>query len=684
MSLAVAERPLVDVPALDDASGYRLAFCSGMQPDPVESIDEFADAHIKLPSHSAVPGDWETDRTPFLREIMQCLSPHHPCREVALIKPTQIGGTQLAVNWLGYTIARSPSAFLFCEPTKELAKNLSEGKVEPMLTDSPIFRGLVQDVRARDSKNRTLSKRFRGGFVHFIGTNSAVGLRHASAPRIVMDEVDAYLFDVDDEGHPCKILEKRAAAFFFYKLFKLSTPGVADRSMIEPAYEAGSRGRYHVPCPFCFHLQPLEWANLVFTFDGVKIPDRAAYKCAGCGELIPERYKVWMFADRGREGVLARWVHERPDHPVRTFHLNLLYQPFGWGYPWARLVKDFLEANEKAKAGDVRDLKTFTNTVLAETWEEQGEKADADLLYQRREVYEAPCPAGVLVLTAAVDVQDDRLEAEVCGWGIGEESWSIAYGIFKGSPSLPQVWLDLTEWLQRSWTHADEVAMRVEAVSVDTGGHHTKEAYRFVRNYRGLAFAIKGSNQPGAPIVPIRRPKHRHFRLDLHHIGTIAAKDTLFPRLQLAAPGPGYLHFPLHTDAAATPFRQTMAVLPRPGIPHDHALYDQEYFAQLAGSEKRVKYERGIEVGSFYKKTRSRNEALDIKVYNLATLHLWLQRRQTTLERLAAEWDMITARAKVRQLTLPSTEDSPAAPPMPIATVAPVARGRRVISQGVS
>lgn len=598
MSLALADRPAIDVPALHDARGYRLAFRSGMQPDPVESIDEFADAHIKLPSHSAVPGDWETDRTPFLREIMQCLSPHHPCREVVLIKPTQIGGTQLAVNWLGYTIARSPSAFLFCEPTKDLAKNLSEGKVEPMLTDSPVFRGLVQDVRARDSKNRTLSKRFRGGFVHFIGTNSAVGLRHASAPRIVMDEVDGYLFDVDDEGHPCKILEKRAAAFFFYKLFKLSTPGVAGSSTIEPAYEAGSRGRYHVPCPFCLHLQPLEWANLVFTFDGVKSPERAAYKCAGCGDLIPERYKGWMFADRGREGVQARWVHEQPDHPVRTFHLNLLYQPYGWGYPWARLVKDFLEANDKAKAGDVRDLKTFTNTVLAETWEEQGEKADADLLYQRREVYEAPCPAGVLVLTAAVDLQDNRLEASIEGWGVGEENWGIEKRVFPGSPAQPAVWADLTDWLHRKRQHVFGVALRVECVVVDTGGHHTKEAYWYVRRYRGRCYAVKGSNDHGAPLVPPRPTKPKGAMVHLYHVGTVAAKDTLFARLALTVPGPGYVHYPVKDE------------------------YDLECFKQLTAEEKRKKYDRGVETGHYYKKIRSRNEELDLKVMNMAAVQL--------------------------------------------------------------
>lgn len=647
------------MPALASARCAVSAFLAGLRPDPDETVDEFADRHIQLPSYVAESGQWRTARTPFLREIMRCLSPRHPCRKVVFEKPVQIGGTQSAVNWAGYTIGRAPAAMLFYEPSLDSAKRLSKEKLDPMIEATPILRGKVKEARSRDSGNTTYKKEFLGGFLNLLGTNSSVAARSTSAPNVVLDEVDEYEFDVSDQGHPADLIEKRAASFPRYKIFELSTPGVEGVSRIEKDYQKGSRGRYYVPCPFCGHMQHLQWSHLVFTFNGENRPQDAAYQCAGCRMLIPDRYKTWMM-DFAR----ARWIHEDPENPTQSFHLNLLYQPYGWAYPWSRLAQEWIEATDAMKAGDPRALKTFMNTILAETWKEKGEKVNQDDLYQRREIYAAPCPRGVVALTAAIDVQDDRLEAEVCGWGVGEESWSIEYRIFSGSPSLPQVWMEVTEWLQQAREHADGVSLRVEAVGIDTGGHHTKEAYRFVERYRGIAYALKGSSQPGAPPIPVRRPrKHRRFRLELYLVGTIALKDTLFPRMKIAVPGPGYMHFPHRPE------------------------YNQEYFKGLGSEIKKPKYRHHVQVGYYYQKEYQRNEPLDLKAYNLATLLLWLGDRRTTLEKLAAAWEQITARAKVRQIQLPSideTDDLPGSS-LPVATVsASPSRGRRVISQGVS
>lgn len=576
---------------LADPSCYRAAFLAGLRPDPLQTIDEWADEHIQLPSYVAESGQWRTSRTPFLREIMQCLSPAHPCQRVVFMKCVQIGGTQIAVNWIGFVIARAPGAMLAFEPTKELAKKLSEEKVEPMLELTPCLQGKVKDARSRDSGNNIFRKKFRGGFLNFIGCNSAVGMRSTPARYVMIDEVDGCPLDVNGEGHPVDLADKRTATFSRRKVFELSTPLEADTSRIEPDYEAGSRGRYHVPCPFCGHFQHLQWGQLVYIFDGEPDPDRAAYRCAGCLELIPEHHKTRLLEQ-------GRWIHEDPDNPVRSFHINALYQPYGWQLSWAELVRQWLVANEKAKAGDVRQLKTFINTILAETWEERGEKVDQSELYLRRETYEAACPDGVLVLTAAIDVQDNRLEAEIEGWGVDEEAWAIEKRVFPGSPAQPTVWKDVTDWLQRKRQHACGIALRVECVVVDTGGHHTKEAYWFVRRYRGRCYAIKGSNQQGAPLVPPRPTRPRGSTVHLYHVGTVAAKDTIFSRLKLTEPGPGYMHFP------------------------DRPEYDQEHFEQLAGEEKRNKYDRGVLTGYFYKKVRARNEGLDLKVYNLVAVCL--------------------------------------------------------------
>lgn len=643
----------------------RLAFLGGLRPDPLQTVAEWADERLHLPSFAPVPGQWRTSRTPFLKDIMECLSPRHRCRKVVFMKPVQIGGTQVALNWVGYTMDRSPTAMLFYEPTIDMAKRLTKEKIDPVIDATPALRSKVKEAKSRDSGNTTYRKEYLGGFLNVLWANSASSSRSTSAPRIVADEVDEYEQDVGDQGHPCDLIEKRAAAYARYKIFELSTPTLEELSRIELDYQLGSQGRYHVPCPHCGQLQPLVWDQLIYTFDGVKRPEDAAYQCAACEQLITENYKSWMM-----DSARAKWVHAYPERveEVASFHLNLLYQPAGWAYPWSRLAKEYIEAYEKMKTGDVRSMKTFRNTILAQTWKEKIDKLEHQSLYDRREIYEAEVPRGVLVLIASVDVQDDRLEAVIKGWGAGEQSWSIEYKIFRGSPSLPTVWLELTEWLHQARAHADGVTLHVEAVGVDTGGHHTKEAYRFVEKHRGEAFALKGSSEAGAPDIPKREPKkHKSFRLRLYQLGTIALKDTIFARVKLEAPGPGFMHFPRRDG------------------------YDQEYFEGLTSEVKKPKYKprSHVQVGYSYEKTRDRNEPLDLEVYNLATLLLWLQKRKATLERLTEAWAQIIERAKVKPLPLPGlTESNEAAPgvttqPLPAVTLIQPRPGRRVLSSGV-
>ena len=572
----------------------RRAFFNGLKPDPLQTIAKWADERLHLPSFAPVPGQWRTSRTPFLKEIMECLSPRHRCHKVVFMKPVQIGGTQVAVNWAGYTMDCSPTAMLFYEPSIDMAKRLTKEKLDPVILATPTLRGKVREARSRDSGNTTFRKEFLGGFLNILWANSSAGARSTSAPRIVVDEVDEYEQDVGDQGHPCDLIEKRAAAYARYKIFELSTPTLAEMSRIEMDYTLGSQGRYHVPCPHCGHSQHLVWEHLVYTFDGIKRPDDAAYQCESCEQLIDESCKTWMM-DTAR----ATWVHAYPERldTVASFHLNLLYQPAGWAYPWSRLAKEYIEAYEKMKTGDIRSMKTFRNTVLAQTWKEKIDQIAHHSLSQRREIYEAEVPSGVVFLTAAVDVQDNRLEAEIVGWGAGEESWSIVYRIFNGSPSLPAVWMSLTEWLQATYRHACGLEMRVDVVGVDTGGHHTKEAYLFVEKYHGEIFALKGSSLPGAPPIPKREPKkHRSYRLRLYLLGTNALKDTIFARLKLTEAGPGYMHFPRRDG------------------------YDQEYFEGLTSEVKKPKYKprSHVQIGYVYEKTRDRNEPLDLKVYNLA------------------------------------------------------------------
>ena len=650
----------------------RMAFCQGIQPEPRQTVAEYADAHIKLPASASEPDQWRTSRTPFLKEIMECLSPRHPCHTVVAKKPVQIGMTTTAIIWACYTMDRSPTNMLLFEPDIELARNVVKDKLDPIIEATPAMWSKVTRARARHGGNTTFRKEFRGGSLKIKWASSAASLRSDSAERVILDEVDEYPVDVgragNKQGHPCELVRNRCATYPRYKIFELSTPTEEDTSRIHQQYLLGSQGLYHVPCPFCGQHQPLVWDRLIYTFDGVKRPDDAAYQCASCEQLIAERHKPWMM-----DPVRAKWVHAHPERlrTIASFHFNLLYQPYGWVNSWASLARDYMAAYAAMKAGDPGPMKVFTNTKLAEVWKEKLEKVEAHSLYQRREVYDAPVPRGVLVLTAAIDVQDNRLEATIKGWGLGQQSWNIDYRVFTGSPSLPKVWLDLTDWLQQPRAHADGVTLFLVAVGIDTGGHHTTEAYGFVERYRGEAFALKGSSEPGAPPIPTREPKrHRKYRLRLYLLGTIALKDTIFARLKLTEPGPGYLHFPRRDG------------------------FDQEYFDGLTSEVKKPKYKprSHVKIGDTYEKIRDRNEPLDLEVYSLATLLLWLQKQKTSLERLAADWSRIVERAKVQALPLPGL--TPAADevpgvttqpaPLPVAQLLPARPGRRVISSGVA
>lgn len=560
---------------------------SVFDPEPVIKVSEWADLHRILPPWAPEPGPFRTARIPFLKEIMDCLSPTHPARQVVFIKPDQIGGTTCAENWIGYVVHLAPAAMMIVEASEELAKRLSKQRLKPMFEDTDVLRGLVRDPRERNSGNTTLEKEYPGGMLVITTAQSSAGLRMMSAKYMVFDEVDAWPYDVNEEGSPSFIAEKRTVTFPDYKIFYCSKPKLKLTSVIEPKYQASDRRRYHVPCPKCAHEQVLRWSGLKWPKGR---PELAEYECEQCSQMIAEGYKTQMLED-------GRWIAENPTiTDVAGFHINMLYAPYGWSNSWPALAKQHVEI---AHSRDKRRLQEEVNSVFAETWEEKGARINDESLHARRRIYPAPVPSDALVLTAFVDTQDDRLEAEVLGWGKGRESWSVEYRRFMGSPAQKPVWDELDAWLQQTWTHQSGVAMGIQIAGIDSGGHHTDDVYKFVRKrqHRRI-FATKGANTRGHPLVK-RGSKINGVQIIM--IGPDTAKDTLLGEmgwLSLTDPGPGYCHFPEKEE------------------------YDTEYFEQLTAEEKKTKYDKGVVVGYEYKKTRTRNEALDIRVGNLAMLSL--------------------------------------------------------------
>lgn len=490
---------------------------------------------------------------------------------VVVMSSAQIGKTEILNNIIAYHIAQDPSPMLVVQPTLDMAQTWSKDRLAPMLRDTPALQGLVQDPRARDSGNTTLHKIFPGGHVTSCGANSPSSLASRPVRLVLCDEVDRYPISAGSEGDPVSLAKKRATTFWNRKIGLVSTPTVKGVSRIEMAFEESDKRYYHVPCPHCGHSQTLKWAQVRW-----EQPEDASYICEECGAL-------WSDTERVRAIRQGQWVATGESKRVAGFHISGLYSPW---VPLEAAVRDFLEAKKQPAT-----LRVFVNTFLGETWEEQGEAIDDYQIAERREDFGDTLEMGILMLTAGVDVQDDRLEVEVVGWGRDEESWSLEYKTIYGDPSSPAVWQDLDSILSQTFEREDGKALHIRAVCVDSGGHHTTSVYNYVRPREGKRiFAIKGVGGEGKPLVG--KPGRNNIgKIKLFPIGVDSAKELLYSRLRITEPGPGYCHFPTSRS--------------------------DEYFRQLTAEKLVVRYHKGFARREWVK-ARPRNEALDCRVYAMA------------------------------------------------------------------
>ena len=591
---------MIDVAALYDA-----AFNDGLRPDPLLTVSEWADQFRMLSqTASAEPGRWRTDRTPYLREIMDCLSPSSGVEKVVFMKGAQVGGTEAGNNWIGYVIDQAPGPMLVVLPTVEMGKRWSKGRFAPLIDDTPAIRAKVKDPRSRDAGNTVQSKEFPGGIIVITGANSAVGLRSMPVRYLFMDEIDGYPGDADGEGDPVSLAVQRTATFARRKILEVSTPTVSGLSRIEKEFQTTDQRFFHVPCIVCGHMQVLKWAQLRWQDND---PSTVLYHCEACDTPIPNHGKSRML-----EG--GEWRSTAVgDGKTRGYHLSSLYSPVGW-FSWEEAVRAFLKAKD-----DESLLKVWVNTTLGETWVEKGEAPDWQRLYERREEYAiGDIPAAAVVLTAGADVQKDRIEVEIVAWGKGKESWSVAYQVLTGDPAQTAVWMDLAVLLQTTYRHPSGVDLPIAMLAIDSG-YATQSVYDWVRRQAsGRVMAVKGMERAIAPLgspstvdVTIGGKRLRRG-VKVWPVGVGLIKSELYQWLQLAPDEngfpSGYCHFPR---------------------------YDAEYFKQLTAEQLVTKTVKGYPKRE-WQKLRERNEALDCRIYaRAAAIALGMDRWN------AARWDAL-------------------------------------------
>ena len=627
----------------DGAGEILRAWGNGLRPDPDLTVSEWADRHRMLSGRaSAEPGRYRTVRTPYMREIMDRLSPGDPTQRIVFMKAALVGATEAGNNWIGFAIHQAPGPMLAVQPTVELAKRNSQQRIDPLIDESPELRERVKPARSRDAGNTMLSKEFAGGILIMTGANSAVGLRSTPARYIFLDEVDAYPASADEEGDPVTLAEARTTTFSHRrKVFMVSTPTIRGLSRIEREFEASDQRRYFVPCPHCRAMQWLQFERL--RWDKGR-PDTAAYHCEGCEKPIAEHHKTQML-ERGEWRATA--VSADP-HSI-GFHLSALYSPLGWK-SWAQIARDWLAAQ-----GSEEMLRAARNTLLGETWVESGDAPEWQRLAERRETFGAQIPEGGLFLTAGVDVQKDRIEVDVWAWGRGLESWLIDHIVIAGGPDDPDCWDKLTALLGRTWTHANGAVMVIAKLAIDTG-YEAAAVYAWARAQgfeqvspiKGLEGFNRATPVSGPTFVDATIGGKRLRRgARLWSIATATFKTETYRFLRLERPS--------DEDRA-------LGVCDAPGTVHLPDWIDTEWLKQLVAEQLvTVRNKRGY-AHPEWQKMRERNEALDCRVYaRAATWILGVDRwDEATWRRLEEQAGVETRPA--RQTDTPSEPTTPATP----------------------
>jgi phage terminase large subunit GpA-like protein len=536
---------------VSDAAAVRVirqARADGIRPERVLTVSQWADEKRRLPKKSsAESGPWRTDRTPYLREIMDNFSSTSDVEETVFMKASQIGGTEVLLNALGYIIDHAPGPVIIVWPTDGTAKRNSRQRVGPLTTDTPAIAEKVAPVKSRDSTNTVLEKSFPGGHLVIAGANSANGLKSMPAQYALMDELDGWPIDVDEEGSPIALVEVRQRTFSRRKRLKISSPSIAGRSAIEAAHDRGDARRFFVPCPICSEFQELTFDRIVWTKLGLP-PAAAVYECAGCGGYIRNHQKTAMLA-------AGEW---RATHPgrgggkIRSYHLNALYAPVGW-ISWGEIAVDFV-ASEK----DPEKLRVFINTILGQVWTSKGEAPEWESLYNRRDTYAiGTVPRGALVLTCGVDVQKERLVYEVVGWGRGKSSWSIDAGEIPGDPADMErgPWGELEKLTARLFPHESGIEMPIRLLAIDSG-YQDQPVHAWVRRpHSTQVIAVKGFEYGGAiigspkPVEVMISGKKRKRGGRVWPVSTSIAKTEFYGFLRLERepnkPDPaGYVRYP--------------------------------------------------------------------------------------------------------------------------------------------
>lgn len=570
-------------------SGY-YSLLSSFRPKPRITISQWADNYRFIAEGlSSMPGKWDTDNTPYMREVLDVFN-QHEVNQVVVMASSQVGKTEIGLNMIGYYSHQEPSAIMYLLPTDDVAKKFSETRVKTTIESTPVLNALFTN-KSRNAANANDLKSFPGGFLTINGANTPNNLASFPIRILIQDEIDRFTRVIKGEGDPIQLARQRTATYSNAKELLISTPTIKKQSRIWEAYQETDQREYFVNCPDCDHEFTFEWEYVRWEVDKNRnLINKSVYiECPACFYHINERQRREMV----RKG---RWKPTKPNRKIPGFHISTLYSTI---MSFSKLVQEYITAQDWLDTtNDPTKMQVFYNLKLGLPFDMVLADIDPEQLMRRRERYNCELPDGVLYITCGVDTQDDRLEYQIIGWGEGYEDWLLQYGVINGDLSLEAPWLELDDVLMKRYYFDDGRSLPISMTFIDSGGHKTNEVYKYTmsRNHLGI-YPIKG--YAGEKSIVQGITKNNIYRTDMVLVGVNAAKSRIFYKLGIDEIGVGYSHFPIEP----------------------YANCDLHFFEMLVSEVQETVPQNGQYVQK-WRKIRERNEALDTRVYALAALEI--------------------------------------------------------------
>lgn len=543
--------------------------------------------------------------TPVTNRATVCIevdSPTHLFLAGHNLIPTH--NSDIMNNVLGRYAHLDPCAVMMIQPTIELAQDYSKSRISPMIRDTKVLSQVFYETKSedgaktRDGKNTILSKLFPGGRLIMCGANSPAGLASRPVRVLLADEVDRFPDSAGTEGDPVDLAAKRMTTFWNRVMGLFSTPTNEGSSRIDVEYQTGTQEEWQHECPNCGEYHLIRHTEMECETEEHKdakgrkivIVSDVKWRCPDCGSTFSE--------DEMRK-VPQKYIPKNPaamHNGIRSFFVNGFTSPW---LTWNDIMREWLEAK-----GDPTREKVVMNTRFGESYAQQGAFEDYQQFIRRREKYGADLPDGVLLLTGAVDTQDNRLEYEITGWGYGEECWGICKGVILGQPDNKATWDALDAVLDKVYRFKNGTGLKVARAFIDSGGHYTSKVYEYCeKNFSKQRFAIKGT--AGTPGIPLNYKigKASGSKIPLVMLGVDDGKQQVMNRLAIDEPGAKYFHFPLDEEFLGT------------------RGYDELYFKGIISEHKKKVKRKGV-IHEIWEPTAGvRNEPLDLRVYNLACMN---------------------------------------------------------------